>query len=105
MLESIPGMGWMITRIMMPLLWRSPRSAARILLYAGLSNDPSVMTRGGAYINSMGHPVVSSLDHVTTSAQYDAVLQADEKYSQRLWEVSVRLIAQSPASAVVQNAP
>ena len=104
-LAAIPGLDWIATRIFIPLLFRSPRGGARVLLFAGLGENPPIMRHGGTYINGMGQPVVSSLENSTAHSKLVRVLQADQKYSGRLWDVSLRLIRDSPARRVAKNAP
>jgi len=89
---AIPGGQYIVSRYLIPLLWRSPEEGARILLYAAIGTEPASMVEGGQYINGIGRPVLNN----TTSERMKALRLADDTWSERLWEVSVRLLEESP---------
>lgn len=103
----IPGLPYIVRNVYVPLLWRSPDAGARILLYAALSNDTAVV-RGGQYIDALCRPLLDDenpVDSKIVQEKMKALKRADEKWSERLWEVSLRLIQESPAKNVVEMAP
>lgn len=82
------------------LLWRTPEVGSRTLLFSALSNEPPSMAKGGQYIDALCHPALDD-DHPKMKALRDA----DDKWAERLWNVSLRLLMESPAQNVVQMAP
>jgi hypothetical protein len=58
------------------------------------------MAKGGQYIDALCHPALDD-DHPKMKALRDA----DDKWAERLWNVSLRLLRESPAQNVVQMAP
>jgi len=129
MFLPVPGLSWLVSKFYMPLLWRSPDTGSRTLLYAALGNTPEYMKRGGLYLNSMGRPVLpdgrkpddKEPDHnhyepktihppwnkhtLTIYKPWESLQVADQKWSRRLWNVSLSLMEKSPARSVVDLAP
>jgi len=125
MLANFPGLPFLVRRIFVRFLWRSPDAGARTLLFAALSSQPKVMMQGGQYLDSMCRPfleqppedwkddddlrVTLQLPGNKTLTVYtdpvEALRAADMKCSSRLWDVSLALLQDSPASAVVELAP
>ena len=130
--RGIPGLPWLVARVYFPLLWRSPRGGARILLCAALADEPEEIVRGGQYLDALCHPVLPT---TTTEHENDfwmsandgkvtlhlwggnnntwtiykdpihALQVADQKWSKRLWNVSLSLIEEGPARDLVKLAP
>jgi len=129
--RGIPGLPWLVARVYFPLLWRSPRGGARILLCAALADEPEEIVRGGQYLDALCHPVLPT---TTTEDENDfwmsaddgkvtlhlwggnktwtiykdpihALQVADQKWSKRLWNVSLSLIEEGPARDLVKHAP
>jgi NAD(P)-dependent dehydrogenase (short-subunit alcohol dehydrogenase family) len=98
--SPIPGVPHLVSNILVPLLWRTPEVGSRTLLFSALSNDPPSMANGGQYVDALCHPALDD-DH----PKIKALRRADAKWSARLWNVSLRLLMQSPARNVVQMAP
>eukprot|EP00928_Gymnodinium_smaydae_P003440 TRINITY_DN11239_c0_g1_i2.p1 TRINITY_DN11239_c0_g1~~TRINITY_DN11239_c0_g1_i2.p1 ORF type:complete len:449 (-),score=81.41 TRINITY_DN11239_c0_g1_i2:311-1582(-) len=95
MFTYLPGLPYFASQILMPALWRTPEQGASTLLYAALATEPPSMLRGGEWIDALCHAVLSD-----NSANMIAMRQADSKWGERLWSVSLRLIKNSPASSV-----
>jgi NAD(P)-dependent dehydrogenase (short-subunit alcohol dehydrogenase family) len=99
--HAVPGIPYLVSKILVPLLWRTPEAGSRTLLFAALSNEPSpFMLNGGQYIDPLCHPALND-----NHPKYQALRDADTKWSSRLWNVSLRLLLESPARNVVQMAP
>ena len=93
----IPGGAYVVSEYLMPIIWRKVEAGARILLYAALGTKPESMLQGGQYIDGLGRPVRDSerLERIR------ALRQADEKWSRRLWEVSILLLRDSPFEDII----
>lgn len=98
--HAVPGVPYLVSNILVPLLWRTPEIGSRTLLFSALSNEPPSMVKGGQYIDPLCHPALDD-DH----PKMKALRVADSKWAERLWNVSLRLLMQSPAQTVVQMAP
>ena len=81
----------------MPIIWRKVEAGAGILLYAALGTKPESMLQGGQYIDGLGRPVRDS----ERSERIRALRQADEKWSRRLWAVSILLLRDSPFEDII----
>jgi hypothetical protein len=98
--HAVPGIPYLVSKILVPLLWRTPEVGSRTLLFLALSNEPPSMVKGGQYIDPLCHPALDD-DHPKMKALRDA----DNKWAEHLWNVSLRLLMESPARNVVQMAP
>lgn len=126
MFKSIPALPYLVGRLYLPMLWRSPEAGARSLLFTALSNDSESMSAGGQYIDAMCLPFLAEQQRSSTTSDDDlvtlrlwgknrtltihkdpstALTAADNKWSARLWEVSLSLLEDSPAKRVVALAP
>jgi NAD(P)-dependent dehydrogenase (short-subunit alcohol dehydrogenase family) len=127
--RGVPGLSPWVSRVLAPLLWRRPERGVRTILYAALSRDPALLGPEGQYVTAMCRPFLTQKDRDLYRAGVDdaetrtlrlpgtnktleihmdrrqALLAADRKWSSRLWNVSLRLLENSPAASVVQNAP
>uniref|UniRef100_A0A7S4JYM5 Protochlorophyllide reductase n=1 Tax=Odontella aurita TaxID=265563 RepID=A0A7S4JYM5_9STRA len=101
MFMGIPGLPFVTSQIWMPLLWRSPEEGAQLLLFAALSDDPPSMREGGQYLNGVHRP----LTREGWPSRMGCLERAEEKWADRLWSVSLRLLRESPARNVVKNSP
>jgi hypothetical protein len=97
----IPGVPYLVSNILVPLLWRTPEVGSRTLLFSALSNDPPLMANGVQYVDALCHRPALGDDH----PKIKALRSADAKWSARLWNVSLHLLTQSPARNVVKMAP
>ena len=93
----IPGGAHVVSEYLMPIIWRKVEDGAGILLYAALGTKPESMLQGGQYIDGLGRPVRDS----ERSERIRALQQADEKWSRRLWEVSILLLRDSPFEDII----
>ena len=99
--SAIPGCQHVVSEYLMPIIWRNVEQGASILLFAALGTTPQSMIEGGQYIDGIGHPVIDS----DNSQRMKALHQADEKWSKRLWEVSVRVLEDSPFMDTISENP
>ena len=97
----VPGGAYVVSEYLMPIIWRKVEDGARILLYAALGTNPESMLEGGQYIDGLGRPVRDS----ERSERIRALRQADEKWSRRLWEVSILLLKESPFKDIIAESP
>jgi protochlorophyllide reductase len=128
----IPGLRWVIGRVYFPVLWRSVQGGARTLLCPALSQAPHII-QGGQYLDALCQPFFHDRDpnisreqesmitipsflfgensersKAPNTLQVDpvqAVLLADVRFSERLWNVSLAFLENSPARSVVEFAP
>ena len=119
-----PGLRWLIARVWLPLFFRSTDQGARAIMAAGIADGP--LSKGGYYLNAMGQPFLKPHEDVPPPNTDDfkvtvklwsgkeltiykdpvvALQAANDKWASRLWDVSLRLLDQSPARNVVVNAP
>ena len=122
-----PGLATLVGAVYFPLLWRHVEGGARVLLCAALSNADYVL-QGGQYLDALCRPWLPwKAKDVQDSDFYDtmtvsfrlwdgttwdihldpiqALIEADKKWSERLWNVSIALLEDSPARDVVAFAP
>ena len=118
-----PGLATLVGRLYFPLLWRHVNGGARVLLCAALSKEEYIL-KGGQYLDALCHPFIQKdvntnyNDFTVKSSKKSpkpsweihtdpiyALMEADRKWSERLWNVSIELLKDSPASEVVQYAP
>ena len=118
--ERIPGLQWMVGNFYFPLLWRTVNGGAKSLLCPALSQAPHIL-HGGQYLDALCRPFYHDVDadptarheitiplgkglkRTVTFSPVLALLLADVQYSERLWNVSVIFLENSPAQEVVQN--
>jgi protochlorophyllide reductase len=128
----IPGLRWLIGQIYFPVLWRTVQGGARSLLCPALSQAPHII-QGGQYLDALCQPFFHDRDpnidreqesminipsflfgedsersNTPNTFQVDpvqAVLLADVRFSERLWNVSLAFLEESPARSVVDFAP
>lgn len=117
-----PGLGWLVGNVYFPLLWRPVQGGARVLLCAALSQSREIL-RGGQYLDALCHPFLPAqednnkvLEAIQSGdAQIDTVhiqrwnatiyldaiqaLQlADARWSKHLFEMSIELLRENPAT-------
>jgi hypothetical protein len=64
----IPGVPYLVSNILVPLLWRTPEVGLRNLLFSALSNNlPSTANRG-KYVDKLCHPALVDDDHLKIKA-------------------------------------
>jgi len=100
MFSVFPGLPYLASRILMPAMWRTPEQGASTILFAAIATEPPSMVQGGEWVDALCHAVLSD-----GSGNMEALRAADAKWGGRLWDVSLRLIGQSSAGAVVAAAP
>lgn len=124
----IPGLRWVTRNVFFPLLWRSGQAGSRALLCPALSHAKHII-RGGQYIDALCRPFLHDQDPNPTRDQdttfivpkflsgerelpltiqidpVQALLLADLRWSERLWNVSLAFLSASPAKDVVAFAP
>ena len=86
----------MASECLMPMIWRKVEDGAKMLLCAALGD-----AEGGQHIDGLGRPVRYS----ERSERIRALRQADEKWSRRLWEVSVLLLGDGPFKEIMAESP
>jgi hypothetical protein len=93
--------------VYVPLLWRTTHAGSSTLLFTALSNDASVL-KGGQYVDALCRPLLDEehpINSKIVQEKVKALRRADEQWALRLWDVSLRLLSDSPANGVVANAP
>jgi hypothetical protein len=123
----IPGMQWIVGHVYFPLLWRQVEGGARSLLCPALSQAPYIL-QGGQYLDALCRPFQHDFDpnisrekettillpsflwggseaHTLQVDPVQALLLADTRWSERLWNVSLAFLEESPAKHVLDNAP
>ena len=127
MFAGIPGLPLLLSRLYVPMLWRSPEAGARTLLFSALATDSEPVVQGGQYFDAMCRPFLSKeqqenneLDEEDLKVTLklwgnrtwtifkdpsEALRAADIKWATRLWDVSLLLLEDSPARKVVVHAP
>ena len=120
-----PGLGWLVGNVYFPLLWRPVQGGARVLLCAALSQSREIL-RGGQYLDALCHPFLpvqednnNVLEAIQSGdAQEDTVniqrwnatiyldaiqaLQlADARWSKHLFEMSLDLLRENPATRFI----
>ena len=124
MFRGVPGLPFLVQNVYLPLIWRSPEAGAQTLLFPALSTRPE-MTAGGQYLDALFRPFLSTEKNSKSRGEprkatlklwgnktlqiyedpSEALQAADDKWSARLWDVSISLLQESPASKVVKLAP
>ena len=116
----IPGLRWIIAHVYFPLLWRSVEGGARSLLCPALSHAAYIL-QGGQYLDALCRPFLHDFDPDLSQRQQftlplkeelrtiqmdpvQALLLADIKWSERLWNVSIAFLQDSPARPFVAPA-
>jgi NAD(P)-dependent dehydrogenase (short-subunit alcohol dehydrogenase family) len=105
--RGIPGLPFLVTNVYVPLLWRIPQAGSSTLLYTALSNDASLL-KGGQYVDALCRPLLDEehpINSKIVQEKVKALRRADEQWALRLWDISLRLLSESPANRVVANAP
>jgi NAD(P)-dependent dehydrogenase (short-subunit alcohol dehydrogenase family) len=126
--SGVPGLSTLVGHVYFPLLWRHVNGGARVLLCAALSHEDYIL-RGGQYLDALCHPFLppetqlhdedfSLVDNdniqpdtisfgpwTISKDPIQALMLADKKWSDRLWNVSISLLENSPARDVVPLAP
>jgi hypothetical protein len=118
----IPGLRWVTAHVYFPLLWRPVQGGARSLLCPALSQAPHIL-QGGQYLDALCRPFFHDFDPDLSRRQefripllkmepriiqidpVQALLLADVTWSERLWNVSIAFLQDSPAGPVVALAP
>jgi NAD(P)-dependent dehydrogenase (short-subunit alcohol dehydrogenase family) len=115
-----PGVSYLLSNVWTPLLWRTPEEGARTLLFGALATEPAGMAKGGQYASALCRPYLDNVDgdedelvplklwgnttlHIHRTRR-KALQSADKRWSERLWEVSLDLLANSPARELVKEA-
>ena len=120
----IPGLRWITGNIFFPLLWRSGQAGSRALLCPALSRAEYIIN-GGQYLDALCRPFLHDQDpnptrdlestftvpqflsgeqEIPLTIQIDpvqALLLADLRWSERLWNVSLAFLIASPAKDVM----
>ena len=116
----IPGLRWIIAHVYFPLLWRSVEGGARSLLCPALSHAAYIL-QGGQYLDALCRPFLHDFDpNMSQQQQFtlplkeelrtiqmdpaQALLLADIKWSEPLWNVSIAFLQDSPARPFVAAA-
>ena len=106
--HGIPGLPFVVTTIFVPLLWRTADTGSRTLLFAALSKDPPSMELGGQYVDALCRPLLDNdfpIESKVIQEKMKALRKADNMWAERLWNVSIGLLTESPARDVVKFAP
>ena len=114
----MPGLRWLIGHLYFPLIWRSVNGGSRSLLCPALSHAPYIL-KGGQYLDALCRPFLHDIDpdpirkhevslflgdwRLVTFSPVLAFLHCDVNYSERLWNLSVEFIRESPAASVLDN--
>jgi len=128
--SGVPGLPYVASELLAPILWRSPEQGARTLLFAALSDEPPSMLEGGQYLDAIHRPTpkkkkkagrrepkkmlvrlppwLGSGNETRVVVEicrdrWEALAAADEKWSAELFDASLELLRASPAKDVVQN--
>lgn len=83
----LPGASFLIEKVYMPLLWRSPEQGASTILFAAMGAEPSAMLSGGEWVDALCHAARQD-----SSKPMEAMRKADARWGPRLWEVTMRLL-------------
>jgi hypothetical protein len=122
--RGIPGLPWLVSKLFLPLMMRSVTKGAQTMLFPALATHPDWVTQGGQYEDSMCCPFseIFKTNKQPSDAKVTlhlwnnqmitlykdpsvALEDADKKWSARLWDVSLGLLEESPARALVKLAP
>jgi hypothetical protein len=105
--RGIPGLPFLVSHVYVPLLWRTTQAGSSTLLFTALSNDVLSVKRG-QYVDALCRPLLNEKHPINSKIvreKVKALRRADEQWALRLWDVSLRLLRESPANGVVANAP
>lgn len=117
----IPALRWITGRVYFPLLWRTVEGGTQTILCPALSQAPYIL-QGGHYLDALCQPFFHDVnpdlsrrqaftlsfleDPVTIQIDpVQALLVADTQWSERLWNVSIAFLENSPAKDVTKFAP
>jgi hypothetical protein len=70
--------------------------------------DNASLLKGGQYVDALCRPLLDEKHPINSKIVQEkvkALRRADEQWALRLWDVSLRLLSESPANGVVANAP